>query len=116
MLTGTSEAGKTARRIRGDLDTVVLKALKKDPRQRYATAQAFADDLRRDLANGAAINANQASGRAQVSAIAAARERDRALAELDLAEAMSGLIIGDSSDGRVVLCLRGHGRHGVMLG
>ena len=30
MLTGTSEAGKTARRIRGDLDTVVLKALKKD--------------------------------------------------------------------------------------
>ena len=50
MLTGTSEAGKTARRIRGDLDTVVLKALKKDPRQRYATAQAFADDLKRYLA------------------------------------------------------------------
>ena len=53
MLTGTSEAGKTARRIRGDLDTVVLKALKKDPRQRYATAQAFADDLKRYLAFGA---------------------------------------------------------------
>jgi serine/threonine protein kinase len=50
ILTGTSEAGKTARRIRGDLDTVVLKALKKDPRQRYATAQAFADDLKRYLA------------------------------------------------------------------
>ena len=50
MLTGTSVAGKTARRIRGDLDTVVLKALKKDPRQRYATAQAFADDLKRYLA------------------------------------------------------------------
>ena len=50
MLTGTSESGKTARRIRGDLDTVVLKALKKDPRQRYATAQAFADDLKRYLA------------------------------------------------------------------
>ena len=50
MLTGSSEAGKTARRIRGDLDTVVLKALKKDPRQRYATAQAFAVDLKRYLA------------------------------------------------------------------
>ena len=50
MLTGTSEAGKTARRVRGDLDTVVLKALKKDPRQRYATALAFADDLKRYLA------------------------------------------------------------------
>ena len=50
MLTGTSESGKNARRIRGDLDTVLLKALKKDPRQRYATAQAFADDLKRYLA------------------------------------------------------------------
>jgi eukaryotic-like serine/threonine-protein kinase len=46
----TSDAQRTARRIRGDLDTVVLKALKKDPRQRYATAQAFADDLKRYLA------------------------------------------------------------------
>jgi hypothetical protein len=36
--------------MRGDLDTVVLKALRKDPKQRYATAQAFADDLKRYLA------------------------------------------------------------------
>jgi serine/threonine protein kinase len=48
--TGDSESGKSARRMRGDLDTVVLKALRKDPKQRYATAQAFADDLRRYLA------------------------------------------------------------------
>ena len=51
QLTGTSEAGKTARRIRGDLDTVVLKALKKKPIERYATAQAFADDLKRYIAH-----------------------------------------------------------------
>jgi serine/threonine protein kinase len=48
--TGDSESGKSARRMRGDLDTVVLKALRKDPKQRYATAQAFADDLKRYLA------------------------------------------------------------------
>ncbi|HPG63210.1 MAG TPA: serine/threonine-protein kinase [Casimicrobium sp.] len=45
--TGNSETGKSARRMRGDLDTIVLKALRKDPKQRYATAQAFADDLKR---------------------------------------------------------------------
>ena len=48
--TGDSESGKSARRMRGDLDTVVLNALRKDPKQRYATAQAFADDLKRYLA------------------------------------------------------------------
>lgn len=33
------------RLLAGDLDTVLLKALKKDPAERYATVQAFADDL-----------------------------------------------------------------------
>jgi tetratricopeptide (TPR) repeat protein len=32
------------------LDTIVLKALRKDPKQRYVTAQAFADDLKRYIA------------------------------------------------------------------
>ena len=39
----------TARNLRGDLDTIVLKALKKEPGERYATAAAFADDLDRYL-------------------------------------------------------------------
>ena len=38
-----------ARSLRGDLDTIVLKALKKEPGERYATAAAFADDLDRYL-------------------------------------------------------------------
>lgn len=37
--------GKLARQLRGDLDAIVLKALQKDPTQRYATADAFAQDL-----------------------------------------------------------------------
>lgn len=36
----------TRRMLQGDLDTVLLKALKKDPAERYATVQAFADDLK----------------------------------------------------------------------
>ena len=37
------------RTLRGDLDTIVAKALKKDPAERYASVTAFADDLRRWL-------------------------------------------------------------------
>ena len=37
------------RRLRGDLDTVVMKALAKEPGRRYLTADALADDLRRAL-------------------------------------------------------------------
>ena len=36
-------------RLRGDLDTIVLKALKKNPTERYPSAGAFAEDLRRYL-------------------------------------------------------------------
>lgn len=38
-----------ARALRGDLDTILLKALKKEPSERYTTAAAFADDLERYL-------------------------------------------------------------------
>ncbi len=38
-----------ARRLRGDLDNIVLKALAKEPAQRYASADAFAADIQRHL-------------------------------------------------------------------
>ncbi len=38
-----------ARRLRGDLDTIVLKALAKEPERRYRSAQGLAEDLRRHL-------------------------------------------------------------------
>jgi serine/threonine protein kinase len=40
---------RAARRLRGDLDNIVAKALKKAPGERYPTAAAMADDLRRHL-------------------------------------------------------------------
>ena len=42
---------KLSRLLCGDLDTIVGKALKKDPAERYASVAAFADDLRRYLRN-----------------------------------------------------------------
>ena len=37
------------RRLRGDLDTIVLTALRKEPDRRYASVERFADDVRRHL-------------------------------------------------------------------
>jgi serine/threonine-protein kinase len=42
---------REARLLRGDLDTIVAKALKKAPAERYANAQALADELQRWLAH-----------------------------------------------------------------
>ena len=40
---------KLVSQLKGDLDTIVLKALKKLPAERYATADAFAQDMQRYL-------------------------------------------------------------------
>jgi eukaryotic-like serine/threonine-protein kinase len=45
-----------------DLETVVLKAVRKDPAERYATAQEFADDLERVLA-GEPVQARRPTSR-----------------------------------------------------
>ncbi len=43
-----SEAGRS-RAIQRDLDTIVLKAIRKEPEQRYASVQEFAEDIERYL-------------------------------------------------------------------
>ncbi len=47
-----SESAPTeiARQLRGDLDTIVLAAMRKEPQRRYASAEHLAEDLRRFLA------------------------------------------------------------------
>ncbi|MGE5245123.1 MAG: serine/threonine-protein kinase [Betaproteobacteria bacterium] len=43
------------RRLRGDLDAIILKAMRKEPDQRYGSAGELADDLRRFLTGQAVI-------------------------------------------------------------
>jgi non-specific serine/threonine protein kinase/serine/threonine-protein kinase len=40
---------RARRRLEGDLDTIVLKALRKEPERRYPSAEQLAEDLRRHL-------------------------------------------------------------------
>ena len=48
---GAPRRGETPKRLRsrlkGDLDTIVLKALRKEPSQRYSSVEALSEDLRR---------------------------------------------------------------------
>ena len=48
-ITRNTTPEKLRRLLRGDLDTIVAKALKKEPAERYSSITAFADDLRRYL-------------------------------------------------------------------
>ena len=46
---GTAE--KLCRRLRGDLDNIILTALRKEPHRRYASVEQLAGDIRRHLAH-----------------------------------------------------------------
>ncbi len=46
---GDASLTALSRRLRGDLDWIVMKALEKDRTRRYATAKDFADDIERHL-------------------------------------------------------------------
>ncbi len=46
----TTLSGATRRSLQGDIDTIVLMALRKEPERRYASVERFAADIRRHLA------------------------------------------------------------------
>jgi eukaryotic-like serine/threonine-protein kinase len=41
----------SASQLKGDLDNIILKALRKEPERRYSSVQEFSEDIRRHLAN-----------------------------------------------------------------
>jgi eukaryotic-like serine/threonine-protein kinase len=102
------------RRLRGDLDTIVLKALRKEPQRRYASVADLSEDLRRYV-DGEAVRARRATlayravkfgtrHRVAVAAIVAvltltvtfvariSAERDRARREAARAEQVAGFL------------------------
>lgn len=46
---GEDDSEKLSRRLRGDLDNIVLMALRKEPQRRYASVEQLSEDIRRHL-------------------------------------------------------------------
>jgi WD40 repeat protein/tRNA A-37 threonylcarbamoyl transferase component Bud32 len=78
------------RRVDRDLETVCLKCLRKEPRQRYASAEALADDLERWL-RGEPIRGRPVSRRERVLKWARRRPHMAALAALLVLTLLAGL-------------------------
>lgn len=57
-----SSVEKLSKRLRGDLDNIVLMALRKEPQRRYASVEQFAEDLRRYLENLPVLARNDTIG------------------------------------------------------
>ena len=74
--------------LRGDLDAIVLRALRKDPARRYGNAAELADDLRRHLA-GRPVVARR-GGLSYRAATALSRHRFRLAGAVLLALAVAG--------------------------
>src|SRR5262249_47190586 len=60
--TRVSDDARLARAFRGDLDAVLAKALQRDAGERYASVQAFADDVSRYLAGQPVLAKHQGVG------------------------------------------------------
>jgi len=113
----------TARGLRGDLDTIVLKALQKDPARRYASVEQLSEDLGRHLVGlpvrarpdtltyraGKFVQRNRGSvlsgtlaflvisllaGSSALQSVQLKKERDALALERDKAAAVSDFMIG----------------------
>lgn len=81
---------KLCRQLRGDLDTVIAKTLKKNPAERYSSVTALADDLQRHLKHEP-ISARPDSLRYRAAKFVRRNRTAVALSALTLAAAIAGV-------------------------
>src|SRR5690606_21093318 len=86
-LRGTAP-GKLARQLRGDLDSIVLKAIHRDPDQRYASVGQLADDIRRHI-DGETVTARQGTATYRAGVFLRRHRRGVAAAALVLIAAVA---------------------------
>jgi hypothetical protein len=87
---GEGSAAQLRRRLRGDLDAVVLKAMRKEPAQRYASVAALAADLRRHL-EGQPVAARRGSWRYRAGRLARRHRTAAIAASLTVVALLAGL-------------------------
>jgi len=87
------------RRLRGDLDNIVLKALRREPQRRYASVEQFAEDIRRHLA-GLPVSAGRDSWSYRAGKFIRRNRASVAAAGLVLVT-LVGALIAISREGRI---------------
>lgn len=80
--------GKLARRLHGDLDSIVLKAIQRDPEQRYASVGQLADDIRRHI-EGDVVTARHGTATYRAGVFLRRHRRGVAVATLVLVAAVA---------------------------
>jgi serine/threonine protein kinase/Tfp pilus assembly protein PilF len=91
---GEGSPDRLGRRLRGDLDAIVLKALRKDPAQRYGSVAELAADLRRHL-EGRPVAARRGTWRYRAGKLARRHRAVAAAALLAVAAALVGLTVAE---------------------
>src|SRR5580765_3331433 len=81
---------KLRRRLKGDIDTIVLHALRKDPRRRYSSVEQFAEDIRRHL-EGRPVTARRDSWKYRAGKFAIRHKLGVAATALVLMAVMGGV-------------------------
>jgi eukaryotic-like serine/threonine-protein kinase len=84
--------GVPARALKGDLDLILLKALKREPARRYASVAAFSQDLRAWL-NGRPISARPDSWRYRLGKLIARNRVASAVVAASVMAVLAGLVI-----------------------
>ena len=82
---------KLKREISGDIDTIVLKALRKEPQRRYPSAEQFAEDIRRYL-EGLPVTAHRNSRRYRAGKFIRRHKAGVAAAVLLLVSLIAGVL------------------------
>jgi non-specific serine/threonine protein kinase/serine/threonine-protein kinase len=81
---------KLRRRLSGDLDTIVLQAMRKDPLRRYVSVEQFAEDIRRHL-EGLPVTARRDSWRYRAGKFAIRHKLGVAATALVLTAVLGGI-------------------------
>ncbi len=104
-----ASSGETLRRrLAGDLDTIVMKALRKEPERRYASAEQFRDDVRRHL-QGHPVLARPSTTTYRISKFVRRHRLGAAAAVLIAVSLVTGMI-GTTWQARIAADERDHAR------
>ncbi len=90
---------KLSKRLRGDLDNIALMALRKEPQRRYASAEHFAEDIRRHLGS-LPVRARADTFRYRASKFIV-RHRKGVLVAAGVAAVLVALMVGIAWEGHI---------------